>query len=57
MNNEIDCNHLFPKKVHDYIFGDAYKTCLKCNEVINVCNQERENRKVIESKMNQINSI
>ena len=37
MENEIDCKHLFPKKVDDYIFGDVYKTCLKCNEVINSC--------------------
>jgi hypothetical protein len=41
MNNEIDCNHLFPKKVHDYIFGDAYKECLKCGEIINSCEYAR----------------
>lgn len=41
MNNEIDCEHLFPKKVDDYIFGDAYKTCLKCGDSVNVCQYER----------------
>ena len=54
MQNKIKCKHIFPKKVKDYIFGDAYRKCTKCKEVINTCAHERENRKTRESKMNQL---
>lgn len=44
MDNETDCKHIFPKKVEDYIFGDAYKKCLKCLHVINSCEYEEIKR-------------